>query len=71
MAKKTPSYCHHKASGKAVLRINGKDVDPDGDSICQSFVDSMRIRRTDIGSFRKVIQRYVPSLALQNQDERT
>jgi integrase len=25
MSKRTPSYCHHKASGQAVVRIDGKD----------------------------------------------
>jgi integrase len=25
MSRRTPSYCHHKASGQAVVRINGKD----------------------------------------------
>ena len=24
--RKVPSYCHHKASGQAVVRINSKDI---------------------------------------------
>jgi hypothetical protein len=25
MNRRTPSYCHHKATGQAVVRIDGKD----------------------------------------------